>query len=69
MPRKLIIFCAVLFAASLTGMLVWANKSKPHTTILYPNEAPMLIKALPAKSSQGELTIYDKREIQVACVR
>lgn len=60
MPRKLIIFCALLFAASLTGMLVWANKSKPKTTILYPNEAPMLIKALPTKSSQGELTIYDK---------
>ena len=60
MPRKLIIFCALLFAASVTGMLVWANKSKPKTTILYPNEAPMLIKALPTKSSQGELTIYDK---------
>ncbi len=60
MPRKLIIFCAVLFAASLTGMLVWANKSKPRTTILYPNEATMYIKTLPSKSSQGELTIYDK---------
>ncbi len=60
MPRKLIIFCAVLIAASLTGMLVWANKNKPRTTILYPSSALMNIKELSSKSTQGELTIYDQ---------
>jgi Ca-activated chloride channel homolog len=60
MSRKLIIFCAIMFAASVTGILVWANKTSPKTTILYPNEAPMNINELPANSSQGELTIYDK---------